>query len=45
MIDKNSFTSRHIGPRNDDIKKMLNTIGCDSLDDINSKNGSIKYFI
>ena len=32
MIDNNSFTSRHIGPRNDDIKNMLNTIDCDTLD-------------
>ena len=37
MIDNNSFTSRHIGPRNNDIKSMLNTIGCDSLDQLNSK--------
>ena len=37
MIDKNSFSSRHIGPRNDDIKSMLNTIGCDSLDHLIKK--------
>ena len=32
MIDNNSFSSRHIGPRNDDIKKMLEIVGFDSLD-------------
>jgi len=37
MINNNSFTSRHIGPRNDDIKSMLNTIGCDSLDSLIKK--------
>ena len=34
MIDKNSFASRHIGPRNEDIKLMLKTINCKSLDDL-----------
>jgi len=28
------FVDRHIGPRNNDIKTMLNTIGVDSLDDL-----------
>ena len=37
MIDNNSFASRHIGPRNDDIKKMLQTIGCASLETLISK--------
>ena len=37
MIDNNSFSSRHIGPRNDDIKKMLNLIGCKSLDQLITK--------
>ena len=37
MIDNNSFTSRHIGPRNTDIKNMLNAIGCDSLDHLIKK--------
>jgi len=37
MIDNNSFTSRHIGPRNNDIKNMLNKISCDSLDHLIQK--------
>ena len=37
MIDNNSFASRHIGPRNDDIKIMLKVIGCDSLDHLIEK--------
>ena len=37
MIDNNSFASRHIGPRNDDIKNMLNTIECESLDHLIQK--------
>ena len=37
MIDINSFASRHIGPRNDDIKEMLKVVGCDSLDDLIQK--------
>jgi len=32
MIDSNAFSSRHIGPRNKDIKKMLEVVGCESLD-------------
>jgi len=37
MIDNNSFSSRHIGPRNDDIKSMLHYIGCESLDHLIKK--------
>ena len=37
MIDINSFASRHIGPRNHDIKEMLKVVGCDSLDDLIEK--------
>ena len=29
---KNTFTARHIGPSQDDIEKMLETIGQESLD-------------
>ena len=34
MIDINSFASRHIGPRNIDIKEMLNLVGFKSLDEL-----------
>ena len=37
MININTFASRHIGPRNDDIKKMLEVINCESLDDLIKK--------
>ena len=37
MIDINSFTSRHIGPRNDEILSMLKKIKCKSLDDLIKK--------
>ena len=33
MIDINTFASRHIGPRNNDIEEMLQVVGCESLDD------------
>ena len=32
MINENSFASRHIGPRNKDIKNMLDIVKCESLD-------------
>ena len=34
MVDKYSFASRHIGPRNNDINSMLKEINCSSLDDL-----------
>ena len=37
MIDIDSFASRHIGPRDDEIKEMLNFINCSSLDDLIKK--------
>ena len=37
MINNNSFASRHIGPRNDDIETMLNYIKCKSLDHLIKK--------
>ena len=37
MIDKNTFASRHIGPRNNDIENMLTTVGCDTLDHLIQK--------
>ncbi len=37
MIDINSFASRHIGPRNEDIEDMLITVKCKSLDDLIKK--------
>ena len=37
MININSFTSRHIGPRNDDIEAMLKTVNCESLDELIKK--------
>ena len=37
MIDINSFASRHIGPRNEDISKMLEVVECNSLDDLIQK--------
>ena len=37
MININSFTSRHIGPRNDDISKMLDIVKCKNLDDLINK--------
>ena len=33
-MDTNSFENRHIGANQDDIKKMLNTIGLDSVDEL-----------
>ena len=33
-MDINSFENRHIGANQDDIKKMLNTIGLDSVDEL-----------
>ena len=37
MIDINSFASRHIGPRNEDISKMLEVVECKSLDELIKK--------
>jgi len=37
MIDINSFVSRHIGPRNEDISKMLEVVECNSLDELIQK--------
>ena len=37
MINTNTFSSRHIGPRNKDIELMLNDINCKSLDDLITK--------
>ena len=37
MIDKNSFASRHIGPRNEDLSLMLETINCNSIEDLINK--------
>ncbi len=37
MIDINSFASRHIGPRNDDIESMLKFIKCKNLDELIQK--------
>mgnify|MGYP001468325621 FL=1 len=34
MIDINSFASRHIGPRNNDISEMLKVVGFKSLDEL-----------
>ena len=34
MIDINSFASRHIGPRNEDINNMLEVVKCKSLDEL-----------
>ena len=34
MIDTNSFASRHIGPRNDDIVKMLKVVNCKDLNEL-----------
>ena len=34
MIDINSFASRHIGPRNEDINKMLEVVNCKDLDEL-----------
>ena len=41
MIDLNTFASRHIGPRNEDIKLMLKSINCSSLDDLIKKNSTL----
>ena len=43
-MDINSFESRHIGANEDDIKKMLNTIGLASIDELISSNNSKFYF-
>jgi len=37
MININSFASRHIGPRNDDIAAMLKAVNCESLDELIKK--------
>ena len=37
MIDINSFASRHIGPRNEDINKMLEVVNCKDLDELIKK--------
>ena len=37
MIDNNSFSSRHIGPRNQDITNMLKVINCKSIDELIKK--------
>ena len=37
MIDIDSFVSRHIGPREDDIQSMLKIIDCESLDQLIEK--------
>ena len=34
MIDINSFASRHIGPRNEDINDMLEVVKCKNLDEL-----------
>ncbi len=33
-MNTDSFTLRHIGPRDEEIKKMLNTVGVESLDQL-----------
>ena len=38
MIDINSFASRHIGPRNEDINKMLEVVNCNNLDELIQKS-------
>ena len=43
MIDINSFASRHIGPRNEDITDMLKVVKCKSLDDLINKSLNIKF--
>ncbi len=37
MININTFSSRHIGPRNKDINLMLKEVGCSSLDELINK--------
>ena len=37
MIDINSFASRHIGPRNEDINDMLEVVKCKNLDELIQK--------
>ncbi len=37
MIDINSFASRHIGPRNNDILTMLEVVKCNDLDELIQK--------
>ena len=37
MININSFASRHIGPRNEDIAAMLKAVNCESLDELIKK--------
>ena len=37
MINVNSFASRHIGPRNDDIQSMLKVVKCKNLDELIQK--------
>ena len=37
MININTFASRHIGPRNQDIKDMLDQLNCSSLDELIEK--------
>ena len=37
MININSFASRHIGPRNEDIAAMLKIVNCKSLDELIKK--------
>jgi len=37
MIDIDSFASRHIGPRNEDITEMLKVVKCKNLDELIKK--------
>ena len=40
-----SFASRHMGPRLGDQKFMLETIGCESVNELVDKNGAFCYKI
>ena len=43
MIDNNSFASRHIGPRNNDIEEYVrSTVGCETLDHLIKKTVPMK---
>ena len=33
-MNTDSFALRHIGPRRDDLQKMLNTVGVDSMEEL-----------
>ena len=43
MININTFASRHIGPRNEDIAAMLKIVNCKSLDELIKKHISVTY--